>query len=168
MSSDTQIVDALHEWLELSRNRSMSGLFRYAREKGVSMHQIGTLFHLSRRGISGVSGIGDDLGVTSAAASQMLDRLVQTGLVLRTEDPNDRRAKRIVLTSAGERMVRESTEMRGRWFADLAGLLLPDEREIVLSALQILITHVREMGPAAEDELCNRGAHKSARETAEK
>ncbi|HUX12002.1 MAG TPA: MarR family transcriptional regulator [Spirochaetia bacterium] len=165
MNSKSRIVDALHEWLELSRNRSMRGLFRYAREKGLSMHQIGTLFHLSRRRTSGVSGIGDDLGVTSAAASQMLERLVQSGMVLRSEDPNDRRAKRIVLTDAGEQIVRESTEMRGRWFADIAGLLSADERKIVLSALKILITRMRELDPAGEDELCDRPADISSKET---
>ena len=87
------------------------------------MSQFGALFHLHRMGSSGVTDLGDHLGVTSAAASQMLDRLVQQGLILRSEDPNDRRVKQIVLTDKGHQVLQESIRARQGWLDDLAETL---------------------------------------------
>ncbi len=92
MQSPDPFVLALQNWVGMFMHRSMRDSIRFAKENGLSMSQVGAMFHI-RHGVDGVSDIGDDLGVTSAAASQMLERLVQAGLVTRTEDPHDRRAK---------------------------------------------------------------------------
>ena len=62
-------------------------------ETGLSFSQINILMRLLHGGNTGVSEVGSQLGVTNAAASQAVDRLVQLGLIERTEDPDDRRAK---------------------------------------------------------------------------
>ncbi len=118
---------------------SMGTFLQFAKEQGLSVPQIGALFHINSRGFCGVTDIGDDLGVTSAAASQMLERLVQNGLVERREDPDDRRAKRIVLTERGHQVVRGSMEARQRWFTALAERLSPDERDLAITALRTLV-----------------------------
>jgi DNA-binding MarR family transcriptional regulator len=118
---------------------SMGTFLQFAKEQGLSVPQIGALFHINSRGTCGVTDIGDDLGVTSAAASQMLERLVQNGLVERREDPDDRRAKRIELTARGLRMVRGIMEIRQRQFAALAERMSPDERDLAISALRTLV-----------------------------
>ena len=82
-------------------HHSMHGFVTYAKGQNLSLHQFGALFHIHRSGGCAVSDISDDLGITTAAVSQMLERLVQSGLIARSEDPNDRRAKRIDLTEAG-------------------------------------------------------------------
>lgn len=106
------------------------------------MSHFGAIFHLHRSGSCGVTEIGEHLGVSSAAASQMLERLVQQGLVLRAEDPMDRRVKRIELTDKGGRVFRESIRARQGWLEDLAGSLSDEERQVVTSALEILILKV--------------------------
>jgi DNA-binding MarR family transcriptional regulator len=118
---------------------SMGAFIQYAKEQGLSVPQIGALVHIHSRGACGVTDIGDDLGVTSAAASQMLERLVQNGLIERHEDPDDRRAKRIELTARGLRMVRGIMEIRQRQFAALAERMSPDERDLAISALRTLV-----------------------------
>ena len=80
-----------------------------SRESGLSMSQISALFHIHQADGSGVTDLGDHLGVTSAAASQMLERLVQQELILRTEDPDDRRVKQMVLTEKGARVSRRAS-----------------------------------------------------------
>jgi DNA-binding MarR family transcriptional regulator len=45
------------------------------------------------------------LGLSLAAASRAIDGLHRAGLVTRTEDPVDRRSKRIALTSDGQQLV---------------------------------------------------------------
>jgi DNA-binding MarR family transcriptional regulator len=139
MDSREQFLGALREWAAVFMSASMGTFLQFAKEHGVSMPQIGALIHIDHRGACGVTDVGDELGVTSAAASQMLERLVQNGLVERREDPEDRRAKRIVLTENGHRLVRASMEARQRWFAALADRLSPRERELAAEALRTLV-----------------------------
>jgi DNA-binding MarR family transcriptional regulator len=137
--SRQHLIDALREWAGVFMSTSMGTFLQFAKEQGLSVPQIGVLFHINSRGTCGVSDIGDDTGVTSAAASQMLDRLVQNGLVERREDPDDRRAKQIVLTERGRRVLRGSMEARQRWFAALADVLSPHERDQAIATLQTLV-----------------------------
>src|SRR5512137_2432058 len=102
MSETDPLVAALQRWIEVFMQRSMRDFVRFARENGLSQSQVGALFQLRRRGSCAVSDLADHLGVTSSAASQMLERLVQQGLILRSEDPGDRRMKQVALTDRGE------------------------------------------------------------------
>ena len=81
--------------------RSMRDFTTFMRNSGLSMPQVSALFRLYYQGQCGVTDIADHLDVTSAAASQMIERLVQQGLLERSEDPNDRRVKQIDLSPAG-------------------------------------------------------------------
>ncbi len=142
-------VTTLKEWLEISMRHSMRNFIRFARERGFSMSHLGALFHLHRLGSCGVTEIGDHLGVTSAAASQMLDRLVQQGLVSRSEDPEDRRVKRIVLTDRGRRILEESLRARQSWLEDLAQILSESEKAEATAALSLLITKLEQLAQPA-------------------
>ena len=135
---DPQFVDALRDWVEAVMHRSMRGFLSYAKQNNLSMSQLGALLHIHRTGACAVSDISDDLGVTSAAVSQMLDRLVDGGLVIREEDPKDRRSKRIELTAKGERVLRGTMELRQRWFQALADSLTNEQRAAAIGTLQTL------------------------------
>jgi DNA-binding MarR family transcriptional regulator len=138
MQTDDPFVATLQEWVKVFMRRSMRNFFIYSKESGLSMPQIGALFHIYN-GPSGVSDLGDDLGVTSGAASQMLERLVQFQLILRSEDPHDRRFKHLVLTEKGRRTLDESIHAREGWLEELANNLSADEKEQVTAALRVLI-----------------------------
>lgn len=143
-------VLALSRWSEVFLHQSMRHFLRYAKENGLSMSQIGALFRVFHHGSTPVSEIGEELGVTNAAASQMLDKLVQQGLIFRSEDPSDRRVKQIALTGKGRQVVRESIQARQAWVQELAATLSPDEREQVVSALDILILKARLFEPITQ------------------
>ena len=72
----------------------MQEFHRSQRDYCLSAGQLRTLTHLHFQGVHQVSDIGDDLGVTTAAASQLVDRLVNMHLLKRTEDPDDQRDDR--------------------------------------------------------------------------
>jgi DNA-binding MarR family transcriptional regulator len=139
MSSVDSFLNAIWEWNETFMRNSVRGLILYSKKSGLSMSHIGALFHIYHGSANGVSDIGDHLGVTCAAASQMLERLVQQGLVLRSEDPSDRRAKRIILTDKGQRALQDSFHVRQNWLEDLSHSLTHEEEEQVVMALKILI-----------------------------
>lgn len=63
---------------------------------------------IDRRGPQRVSAIADRLHVDLSVASRQVAGLVRAGFAARTADPDDRRAQRIAITPAGERVVRET------------------------------------------------------------
>ena len=152
MSSPDPFIATIHEWMELFMHRSMRGYMHYAREKGLSRSMIGTLFHLSHRDHAGVTDLGDHLGVSSAAASQMLEHLVEEGLILRSEDPDDRRMKKITLTEKGTRVMKESVSARLGWIDALEESFSDLEKEQITKALQLIIEKARLIGPSRECE----------------
>jgi DNA-binding MarR family transcriptional regulator len=144
MARKDPFYNTFQEWIGLFMHRSMQGTIQYARDNGLSMSMIGTLFHLNRRGHTGVSDLSQHLGVSSAAASQMLDRLVEEGLIERTEDPDDRRMKKISLTEKGCRIYKDSLSARMRWLDELGKSLSDQEKETITTALQLMIDKARK------------------------
>jgi DNA-binding MarR family transcriptional regulator len=144
MPPDDPFVSTLQKGMQVIMRRSMQDFFRFAKEKDLSMSQIGALFHMYR-GSSDVSGLGDRLGVTRAAASQMLDRLVQMKWITRTEDPDDRRVKKIVLTEKGRCLLEETIQARNGWLAVLSQKLSSEEKEQITAAFSILIDKANQI-----------------------
>ncbi len=98
-----------------------------------------------RRGKSNVSELGAAMGITIAAASQMIERLVQQGLIVRLEDPQDRRAKPLALTDKGRRTLKEIVQARQGWLDDLSASLSASEREQTAAALRLLLERTAMM-----------------------
>ena len=152
MQSTDPVASTLQDWVEVFMRHSMRNFIRYARASGLSVSQLGALLHIHHESCSGVSHLGDHLGVTSAAASQMLERLVPQELILRSEDPNDRRVKQLVLTDKGEQVIQESIRARQGWLDELSEMLTISEQEQVTAALNILIEKTSQLKPLAESD----------------
>src|SRR4030067_859527 len=71
---------ALLEWVRIFMRRSMREFVGWINRSDLSSSQIGALMRVYHRGECPISDIGEDLGLTPDAASQMVDRLVQLGL----------------------------------------------------------------------------------------
>ena len=141
----------LQEWIGAFMRNSMRSFILYSKENGLSMSQIGALFQINH-GRSNVSDLGDGLGITNAAASQMLERLVQQELILRSEDSQDRRVKHLVLTDKGCRIMQESVQARQGWLVDLVAILSADEKEQIAAALKVLIDKTNQLDQHSESE----------------
>jgi DNA-binding MarR family transcriptional regulator len=147
MTSSEEFSQVLHDWAETFMRRSMQDFIQFSKDSGLSMPQIRTLFHLRHDSRCGISEIGDLLGVTNPAASQMIDRLVTNGYIERTEDPDDRRAKQLRLTEKGHSIVSESIEIRRRWMERLTDVLTIEEKKSITTALTILTRTARDLEP---------------------
>lgn len=139
MTDLTQFSRSLREWMNTFVHRSMRDSARFVKASGFSMPQFFLMMHLHHHEHCGISDLSERMDVTTAATSQLVDKLVQAGLLLRIEDPNDRRAKKISLSPAGEEMVEKGIVERSRWVDELAESLNEDERAKVAEALNILI-----------------------------
>lgn len=132
-------VKTLKQWIEVFMRGSMHNFLLFSKQHGFSMTQIAVMFMLRRKGVTSVSVIAGELQISNAAASQLLDRLVQQGLLIRSEDPRDRRLKQIALSEKGYASLQEGLQARQRWLEDLVGRLSQDERIQVINALDLLI-----------------------------
>lgn len=150
MRQSDPFVVTLQRWMEVFMHRSVRDVVAYAREGGLSMSQLGALFQIHHAGSSGVTDLGDNLGVTSSAASQLLKRLVDQGLILRSEDPIDRRAKQLVLTEKGLEVLQESIRARESWLSDLSQALSDSEKEDISAAFNVLIDKANHLHHSVE------------------
>jgi DNA-binding MarR family transcriptional regulator len=125
--------------MEMTFARSMHDWAHYVKESGFTMQQFRLLMQLYYQGSScGISQISDDLSITAAAASQLVEKMVQSGLLERAEDPSDRRAKMVTISEKGREFVKDGIEQRYLWVNDLSESYNDDERTIIVQALTLL------------------------------
>jgi DNA-binding MarR family transcriptional regulator len=154
MSETDEFTNTFRRLMEAFMVRSMRDWFHYIKSSGLSHPQGGLLMHLYYRGRHGVQDIGARMEITSAAASQLIDRLVQSGLVKRTEDPDDRRARQIALSPAGRALIEKGIAERLRWVESLTAALTKEEKAVVMKVLPILIDAEKRFGDPAQARGC--------------
>jgi DNA-binding MarR family transcriptional regulator len=145
MTKSLQFSEAIRSWMDVFMHRSMRGWGLFAKSTGLSMPQFSILMQLHHKGVCGVSDISERFDITNAAASQLVDKLVQSGFIKREEDPQDRRAKLLNLTDKGKELIQRGIEERYRWVDQLAERLTMEERVQVSEALNIMSRAAREL-----------------------
>ena len=145
MSDEDTFLNALREWMEASMHRSFHAFIRHNRESDLSLSQVNALFRLYHHGASSVNDLANHLGITTAAVSQLLDPLIVGDLVLRSENPKDRRMKLIALTEKGQAMVEKSMNTRHAWLSELSRSLSDAEKEELLPAIKLLNQQTRKL-----------------------
>jgi DNA-binding MarR family transcriptional regulator len=145
LSEENIFLNALRDWMEAAMHRSFHAFIRHNRESDLSLSQVNALFRLYHHGGSSVNDLANYLGITMAAVSQLLDPLIDKGLVLRSENPQDRRKKLIALTDMGKDLVKKSMNTRHAWLSELSQVLSDAEKEELLPAIKLLNQRTREL-----------------------
>lgn len=138
MTKSTQITQPLRAWMDVFMHRSMRGWNQFAKSTGLSMPQFSILMQLHHKGPCGMSEISERFDVSAAAASQLVDKLVQAGYIERTEDPHDRRAKLLKLSDNGAKLVDDGFQQRYRWMDELTSQFSAAEQTKISEALTLL------------------------------
>lgn len=145
MSTTKLLSETIREWSEVFMRHSGRDFRQFMGSNSLSFSQVSILMRLYHGGKSGVTELGGEIGVTNAAASQAIDRLVLAGLITRTEDPIDRRAKELVLTEKGCDLVSRAIEARSRWVEGLTSELNVEQQEMIITALGLLTEAARKI-----------------------
>jgi len=106
---------------------------------GLTSAQAGALFALPSEGGAGVSAVADALGLAQSAASVLVQRLEQAGLVERQPDPVDRRAVLLTLTTRGRTMRARAIERAQRMNTAATRGFSSDEQATIARWLQHMI-----------------------------
>jgi DNA-binding MarR family transcriptional regulator len=88
----------------------------------LTIQQLKVVFLAVRKGSLTAGQIGRELHVGFSTVTGLVDRLVEHGLVSRGEDPNDRRATRVVPTDSARALVEELYSYRRGEFRRLLDL----------------------------------------------
>ncbi|HSB03328.1 MAG TPA: MarR family transcriptional regulator [Anaerolineales bacterium] len=149
MISSPQLIQTMRQFMDIAVHYSMRASAHFTKAMGLSMPQFSLLMQLYYRGVCGMSEVSERFEITPAAASQLVDKLVQSGLIHREEDPHDRRAKSLNLTTKGKELIQRGIEDRYSWVEPLAEKLTTEERTKVNIALSILTEAARAMEAAS-------------------
>jgi DNA-binding MarR family transcriptional regulator len=114
-------------------------LINLAHEFELSFSQMKALHHLHGHDDLSVKALGETLGLSVAAVSRAADELVQRGLMDRTEDPSDRRIKRLRLTGKGRELVQKMRDLRMAGFEQFVATLSAKERAQLAKTLQPIL-----------------------------
>jgi DNA-binding MarR family transcriptional regulator len=145
MTKPTNFSKTLRAWMDAFMHRSMRGWGHFAKNTGLSMPQFSILMQLHYKGSCSISDISDRFDFSAAAASQLVDKLVQAGHLERIEDPSDRRAKVLTLSVQGQELIRQGVEERYRWMDNLTATLSTEDQEKIAEALKLLTAAAQKL-----------------------
>lgn len=109
---------------------------RVMREKGVSLAQSRLLEVIQHTARARWSDIATALGYSPRTITEALDALERDGLITRTPDPADRRAKILTITKKGARDLAAAQVVRDQVRETFFAVLTDGERDHLLNMLQ--------------------------------
>ena len=110
-----------------------------AQVTGMGVTETQALSYLAVYGERGQNELATDLGITSGAATALLDRLERRGVAERQNHPRDRRRVVVALTEAGRAVLEMSHRTLGEAFASVP----PDELLAVSEGLGRIAADLR-------------------------
>ncbi|HSJ15506.1 MAG TPA: MarR family transcriptional regulator [Longimicrobiales bacterium] len=129
-------------------------------EEQLAMSQVKLLLLIARPGHRfKVSDVASFLGVTNAAASRAIERLVQRRLVDRTISPDDRRAVDLALTDESRALLERFNEARDGELLALLGAVEDEKLKRVTSLLDELSVLLLDLDSGGEERCLRCGVH---------
>lgn len=142
MTDQVSSVDAgqafmeLHHQLHRIVDQAMSSA-------GLSLARAKVLLRLDAHGPMNQATLAGLLGFAPRSVTETVDGLERDGLVTRTEDPHDRRARIVAMTESGRDALAAATAVRSTTMDEIFGVLTPVERAQLVSLLTTIRTNVQ-------------------------
>jgi DNA-binding MarR family transcriptional regulator len=133
------LVEAGVQLLPVIAKALFSAISALGNAHGLTPAQVKVLLQLGSRRQMTVGEIATALDCSMPAASELVDRLVDAGHLLRASDPADRRRVLVAATPASERISTDLCELRKAQVRHALDQLEPEERPIFIKSLEALI-----------------------------
>jgi DNA-binding MarR family transcriptional regulator len=163
MDDANQAGDALRRLVDLVSHRS-GIVFALMNDAAVTLPQVLLMSRVERFGSASLSDLAEVSATSLAALSQMIERLVQQGLLSRTEDAIDRRRKAVRLTRGAQGLLRKLKAARS---ADYELGLSSVSQELRLQLVNVIervigdIEDARGRSGRSVDELLERASERA-------
>ncbi len=117
----------------------------------ITMQQFLILSYLYRKDEATMGSLAAFMDVSTAAMTQIIDRLVKVGYVLRVNDPADRRIVKASLTTKGLELVKRMNEQRRRKMIEIFGEVSEMDRSNYLRILSRIKEILLEKDPGLKN-----------------
>jgi DNA-binding MarR family transcriptional regulator len=110
-------------------------LIRWLSPPGLSLTTAATLSTLERSGPCRLTALAASEGVTQPAMTQLVGRLEESGLAIRSADPADGRAVNVQITDSGRELVARRRAARAERLSALLSMLSRADQDALAAAL---------------------------------
>jgi MarR family transcriptional regulator, organic hydroperoxide resistance regulator len=108
-------------------------------DSGLTLVQLRSLFLIANKGSTNFRKLAEALGVTPSNVTGIVDRLVEQGLVSRTQNPEDRREMMLQATDKGKALVSNIKETGIKRMTQILSLLSLGELSSLVQGLSAFI-----------------------------
>ncbi len=140
MAANTDILSEQAARLEQLLPRLMRRLFPTDSDHAAEELPLAQLRVCSvlQHGPRSMSGLSDELGISVSAVTQLADRLEQAGMVERVPEPDDRRVRRLQLTTRGAETMQGRRRRRIGRVREAMATMSEEEREQAIHLVEAL------------------------------
>lgn len=117
-------------------------------EDQVAFPQLRVLVMIGDRGPQNLNSVAQALGVHPSNATRACDKLVEAGLLRRSDDPADRRNVILQLTESGRQLIHTMVEQRRSAIAKILAKMLAQHRSSLVPALTAFAEAAGETSPS--------------------
>jgi DNA-binding MarR family transcriptional regulator len=108
-------------------------------DSGLTLTQLRSLFLIANKGSTNFRKLAKALGVTPSNVTGIVDRLVEQGLVSRTQNPEDRREMTLRATDKGKALVSNLREVGIKHMTHILSVLSLEELSALAQGLSAFI-----------------------------
>jgi DNA-binding MarR family transcriptional regulator len=142
-------IQKLQRYLDRAMNQTLA---EFGLDRG-EWHLLGALRRSGPPYRRSPGHLAEDIGLSSGAMTNRLDRLEEAGLVRRLPDPDDRRGLKVELTDAGWQAWQDSTGAQAEKEALVASALSQAEKEALNGLLRrLMLEFERQSGKLSHAE----------------
>ncbi len=138
-TDDDALVEAGLGLMPVLGRALYSAISEVGHTHGLTPAQVKVLLQLGTRSQMTIGEIAAGLNCSMPAASELVDRLVDAGHLVRASDPDDRRRVLISATPEAARIGSRMRELRERQIRHALDRLEPAERPVFIKSLEALV-----------------------------
>jgi len=113
---------------------------------GLTLSQSYTIVEIGRAGTMSASRLTEILGVDKSTVSKSIDKLVNSGILVRDTDPEDRRSVILRLSDKGQSVFAEVEKRATEYFTEVVAAIPADKREQIIESLEYLGRALNNVG----------------------
>jgi DNA-binding MarR family transcriptional regulator len=133
------LAESVGAFLSYAQKSSGEDFFRLVGELELSLSQLKLLMLLERDGEQQLAVVAEQLILSLPAASRAVDALHRRDLVVRREDEEDRRQKRVAITASGSEIVGRLSAARLAGIREFIETLTTQEQDDLAAALAPIV-----------------------------
>ena len=132
------LVQSMSEFRYIVFGRFAPSILRTFKDFDYSLAQVASLFILDEKGELTIKQVAGLLDRSVSATSRLLDQLAARGMIIRREDEQDRRVKRVAITEQGQALIETLQLLRADVQIEIMEYLSPDEQADVVRGIALL------------------------------